>query len=59
MFRHPWAPYAFIAPAFIGLFVFRFIPIGLSGFGSFFSENLRGDMVFVGLKNYAELMDDP
>ncbi|NBS03369.1 MAG: sugar ABC transporter permease [Rhizobiales bacterium] len=59
MFHHPWAPYAFIAPAFIGLFVFRFIPIGLSGFGSFFSENLRGDMVFVGLKNYAELMDDP
>lgn len=59
MFRHPWAPYAFIAPAFIGLFVFRFIPIGLSGFGSFFSENLRGDMVFVGLKNYAELMNDP
>jgi len=59
MFRHPWAPYAFIAPAFLGLFVFRFIPIGLSGFGSVFSENLRGDMVFVGLKNYAELMEDP
>ena len=59
MFRHPWAPYAFIAPAFLGLFIFRFIPIGLSGFGSVFSENLRGDMVFVGLKNYAELMEDP
>lgn len=59
MFLHPWAPYAFIAPAFLGLFVFRFIPIGLSGFGSVFSENLRGDMVFVGLKNYAELMEDP
>jgi multiple sugar transport system permease protein len=59
MFRHSWAPYAFIAPAFLGLFVFRFIPIGLSGFGSVFSENLRGDMVFVGLKNYAELMEDP
>ena len=43
----------------MGLFVFRFIPIGLSGFGSVFSENLRGDMVFVGLKNYAELMEDP
>ena len=59
MFRHPWAPYAFIAPAFLGLFIFRFIPIGLSGFSSVFSENLRGDMVFVGLKNYAELMEDP
>jgi multiple sugar transport system permease protein len=59
MFRHPWAPYAFIAPAFLGLFLFRFIPIGLSGFGSVFSENLRGDMVFVGLKNYIDLMEDP
>lgn len=59
MFRHPWAPYAFIAPAFLGLFLFRFIPIGLSGFGSVFSENLRGDTVFVGLKNYIDLMEDP
>ena len=59
MFRHSWAPYAFIAPAFLGLFLFRFIPIGLSGFGSVFSENLRGDMVFVGLKNYIDLMEDP
>jgi multiple sugar transport system permease protein len=59
MFRHPWAPYAFVAPAFLGLFLFRFIPIGLSGFGSVFSENLRGDMVFVGLKNYIDLMEDP
>ena len=59
MFRHPWAPFLFLAPAFLGLFVFRFVPIGLSGVGSLFSENLRGDMVFVGWKNYAELFDDP
>ena len=59
MFRHRWAPYLFLAPAFLGLFVFRFIPIGLSGVGSLFSENLRGDMIFVGWKNYAELFEDP
>lgn len=59
MFRHPWAPYAFLAPAFLGLFMFRFIPIGMSGVGSLFAENLRGDTSFVGLKNYAELVDDP
>ena len=59
MFRHPWAPYAFLAPAFLGLFMFRFIPIGLSGYGSLFAENLRGDTIFVGLKNYRELWEDP
>lgn len=59
MFRHRWAPYLFLAPAFLGLFVFRFIPIGLSGVGSLFSENLRGDMIFVGAKNYIELFEDP
>ena len=59
MFRHRWAPYLFLAPAFLGLLLFRFVPIGLSGFGSLFMENIRGDMVFVGIKNYAELFDDP
>jgi multiple sugar transport system permease protein len=59
MFRHRWAPYLFLAPAFLGLILFRFVPIGLSGFGSLFMENIRGDMVFVGTKNYAELFDDP
>ena len=59
MFRHRWAPYLFLAPAFLGLLLFRFVPIGLSGFGSLFMENIRGDMVFVGTKNYAELFDDP
>ena len=59
MFRHPWAPYAFLAPAFLGLFFFRFIPIGMSGIGSLLAENLRGETAFVGFKNYAELVEDP
>lgn len=59
MFQHRWAPYLFLAPAFLGLLVFRFAPIGLSGFGSLFTENIRGESIFVGLRNYAELFDDP
>ena len=59
MFRHPWAPYAFLAPAFLGLFFFRFIPIGMSGIGSLLAENLRGETTFVGFKNYAEIVEDP
>ena len=39
--------------------MFRLVPIGLSGFGSLFSETIRGDLVFSGLKNYRELFDDP
>lgn len=59
MFQHRWAPYLFLAPAFLGLLIFRFVPIGLSGVGSLFTENIRGEMAFVGLRNYAELFDDP
>lgn len=59
MFQHRWAPYLFLAPAFLGLLVFRFAPIGISGIGSLFAENIRGEMSFVGLKNYFELFSDP
>ncbi len=59
MFQHRWAPYLFLAPAFLGLLVFRFTPIGISGVGSLFTENIRGEMSFVGLKNYYELFSDP
>jgi multiple sugar transport system permease protein len=55
----PWIPYAFLAPALLGLLVFRFLPIGIAGFGSFFGTAIRGDTVFQGLKNYVELIGDP
>ncbi len=55
----PWLPFAFLAPALLGLFVFRFVPIGISLVGSFFGQSIRGDTLFVGLKNYLDLFGDP
>lgn len=54
-----WVPYAFLAPALLGLALFRFTPIGIAVAGSLFGETIRGDTVFQGLKNYRELIDDP
>jgi len=54
-----WIPYAFLAPALLGLLIFRFTPICLSLIGSFFGQSIRGDSIFVGVKNYAELLGDP
>ncbi len=55
----PWVPFAFLAPALLGLFLFRFVPINIALIGSFFGQSIRGDSLFVGLKNYVELFDDP
>jgi multiple sugar transport system permease protein len=54
-----WIPFAFLAPALAGLIIFRVTPIGLAAVGSFFGQSIRGDSLFVGLKNYAELFGDP
>ncbi|HMK80544.1 MAG TPA: sugar ABC transporter permease [Xanthobacteraceae bacterium] len=59
MHARRWIPYAFLAPAFIGLVIFRFTPICLALSGSFFGQSIRGASIFVGLKNYAELIGDP
>ena len=59
MTRRWWVPYAFLAPALVGLLVFRFAPIGIAVVGSLFTANIRGDTFFVGLKNFAELFEDP
>ena len=59
MTRRWWVPYAFLAPALVGLLVFRFAPIGIAVVGSLFAANIRGDTFFVGLKNFAELFEDP
>jgi multiple sugar transport system permease protein len=53
-----WVPFAFLAPALAGLFLFRFAPIGIAAFGSLFGTTIRGDAVFKGLANYAELFAD-
>lgn len=55
----PWVPLAFLAPAFLGLLLFRFAPISIALVGSFFGQSIRGDSAFIGLKNYTDLFDDP
>lgn len=60
MMRSPiWVPFAFLAPALLGLLLFRFTPISIAVVGSFFSQSIRGDAIFVALKNYIELFEDP
>ena len=54
-----WVPFAFLAPALLGLVTFRFAPIVIAAVGSFYGTTLRGESVFLGLRNYTELFDDP
>lgn len=54
-----WVPFAFLAPALLGLFVFRATPIGISLIGGLFGTSLTGETTFQGLANYAALMEDP
>ena len=54
-----WVPFAFLAPALIGLATFRFAPIVIAAVGSFYGTTLRGESVFLGLRNYTELFADP
>src|SRR6266576_3843556 len=59
MHARRWIPYAFLAPALLGLLIFRFAPICLALIGSFFEQSIRGDSIFVGAQNYADLFADP
>ena len=59
MHTRSWVPFAFLAPALLGLLLFRVGPILTSAFGSFFGANIRGETVFRGLQNYFELFEDP
>ncbi len=59
MHARRWIPYAFLAPALLGLLIFRFTPICLALIGSFFGQSIRGDSIFVGTNNYADLFADP
>ena len=54
-----WVPFAFLAPALLGLLTFRFAPIVIAAVGSFYGTTLRGESVFLGWRNYAELFEDP
>ncbi len=58
-FRVPlWLPLAFLGPALVGLVVFRLAPILIALVGGFTGTSLRGETSFVGLRNFADLVDD-
>ena len=54
-----WVPFAFLAPALLGLFLFRVVPILLSVGGGFTGTDLTGETSFQGFDNYTGLLDDP
>lgn len=52
-------PYLFIAPAILGIFVFKAYPIGVAVVASFFDyEAISGRKSWVGIGNYRELFAD-
>lgn len=48
----------FLAPALLGLAVFRLAPIAVAGIGALYRETLEGDQIFVGLANFTGLFAD-
>ncbi|MYZ48454.1 carbohydrate ABC transporter permease [Propylenella binzhouense] len=54
-----WTPYLFVSLAMLGLFVFRFAPIGAALWGSLQETSLTGEVRFAGLENYTYLFSDP
>lgn len=57
--RVEWTPYLFLLPGIALLVVFYVVPIGISIVGAMFKQNLMGESVFVGLRNYVDLLSDP
>lgn len=59
-FRVPaWLGWGLILPAIACIVLFRVVPILVSVGGSLFSESLAGDRIFVGLRNYVRLFENP
>jgi multiple sugar transport system permease protein len=58
--RDWWVAYAFLAPALIGLLVFRIYPIALAVWGSLHQSSFIGatGKQFVGLQNYSDLLSN-
>lgn len=51
-------PFLFLAPALVGLLMFRLAPIGIALVGSLTGTSLMGDLRFVGLENFEYLLTD-
>ncbi len=56
--RKKISPYFYILPAAVIIFMFRFIPIILSFFLSFFEWDVNGRGAFIGLDNYKHILHD-
>lgn len=50
--------YLFLAPALVGLVLFKLVPICVSLFGSLYGTSLMGEPVFKGLDNYLAVIED-
>ncbi|MGO4832151.1 carbohydrate ABC transporter permease, partial [Rhizobiaceae sp. 2RAB30] len=59
MISSRWTPFLFLAPALVGLAVFRLAPIVVAAAGSLSGMSLTGDLRFVGLENFEYLLTDP
>jgi multiple sugar transport system permease protein len=59
MISSRWTPFLFLAPALIGLAVFRLTPIVIAVAGSLSGMSLMGELKFVGLENFEYLLTDP
>lgn len=51
--------YYFLAPAFLGVIVFKLFPIGIAIVGSFYGSTLMGESIFRGVDNYISILSDP
>lgn len=54
-----WTPWLFLAPALLGLALFRIVPIVIAIAGSVTGMSLMGDLQYVGLDNFEQLVTDP
>src|SRR5260370_8705618 len=57
--RHQTWGYLFLAPMFLLLVVFKFIPMVQALYLSLTSYDLLSPPRFIGLRNYVTLLDDP
>lgn len=57
--RERLAPYAYVAPFFVLFLIFGLFPLLFTFYVAFFDWNPIGEHQYVGLDNFAQLVDDP
>ncbi len=51
--------FLFLAPALLGLLVFKLVPIVVAVVGSLYGESLTGEPIFKGIDHYVAVLEDP